>query len=76
MKVQNTSKRVIKLLNGKEKVTLIPGTDAVYDVTDNADVQFFIDAGDLTEVVARPGRKPAKADDKAGDLTEGDKKAE
>lgn len=74
MKVQNKSKRVMKLLNGKQKVTLIPGTDEVYEVTDCADVQFYIEAGDLTEVVTRPGRKPAKADDKAGD--EGDKKAE
>lgn len=70
MKVQNTSRRVIKLMNGKEKVTLVPGTGEVYDVTDNADVQFLIDAGELTEVVARPGRKPAKTAD------EGEKKDE
>lgn len=66
MKVQNTSRRVIKLMNGKQKVTLVPGTGEVYDVTDNADAQFLIEAGELTEVVARPGRRPAKpeGDDK------------
>lgn len=62
MKVQNTSRRVIKLMNGKEKVTLVPGTGEVYDVTDSADVQFLIDAGELTEIVARPGRKAAKVE--------------
>lgn len=62
MKVQNTSRRVIKLMNGKEKVTLVPGTGEVYDVTDNADVQFLIEAGELTEIVARPGRKAAKVE--------------
>lgn len=62
MKVQNTSRRVIKLMNGKEKVTLVPGTGEVYDVTDNADVQFLIDAGELTEIVTRPGRKTAKVE--------------
>lgn len=72
MKVQNTSKRVIKLMNGKQKVTLIPGTGEVYDVTDCPDVQFYLDAGDLTEAVGR--RVRAKADDKADGKTEGDKK--
>jgi len=62
MKVQNTSRRVIKLMNGKEKVTLVPGTGEVYDVTDNADVRFLIEAGELTEVVARTGRKAAKVE--------------
>ncbi len=62
MKVKNTSKRVIKLMNGKEKVTLVPGSNEAYDVTDNADVQFYLDAGDLAEAVAP--RKPAgKAED-------------
>jgi len=60
MKVQNTSRRVIKLMHGKDKVTLIPGTNAVYDVTDCADVQYYIEAGDLAEVVERPSGKPAK----------------
>ena len=67
MKVQNTSRRVIKLMNGKEKVTLVPGTGEVYDVTDNADVQFLIEAGELTEVVARPGRRPAKPEAETND---------
>jgi hypothetical protein len=66
MKVKNTSKRVIKLLNGKDKVTLIPGTDEVYDVTDGADVQFLIEARDLAEVYGKPGRKP-KDDSKGAD---------
>lgn len=66
MKVKNTSKRVIKLLNGKDKVTLIPGTDDVYDVTDNADVQFLIEARDLVEVYGKPGRK-TKDDGKGAD---------
>lgn len=63
MKVQNTSKRVIKLMRGKDKVTLVPGMDEIYDVTDCADVQFYIEAGDLSEVVARPSGKPAKVKD-------------
>lgn len=67
MKVQNTSRRVIKLMNGKEKVTLVPGTGEVYDVTDNADAQFLIEAGELTEVVARPGRRPAKPEAETND---------
>lgn len=67
MKVQNTSRRVIKLMHGKDKVTLIPGTNAVYDVTDCADVRFYIDAGDLTEIVSRTGSKPAKVEDKVND---------
>lgn len=69
MKVKNTSKRVIKLMNGKEKITLVPGTDDVYDVTESADVQFYIDAGDLAEAVVRRGRQTAKSegDDKAGE---------
>lgn len=57
MKVKNTSARVIKLLNGKDKVTLIPGTDDEYTVTDCADVQFLIGAGDLIETYGKPGRK-------------------
>lgn len=60
MKVQNTSRRVIKLLNGKKKVALIPGTGEVYEVTDCADVQYYIELGELTEVSARQGRKPAR----------------
>lgn len=67
MKVQNKSKRVMKLLNGKQKVTLIPGTDEVYEVTDSADVQFYIEAGDLIEVVTRKGAKPVQV---AGDKDE------
>lgn len=62
MKVQNASKRVIKLLNGKQKVMLIPGTDEVYDVTDNEDVRFYIKAGDLVEVVTRTGKAVKVAD--------------
>ncbi|WP_368648980.1 hypothetical protein ABRY95_13835 [Castellaniella ginsengisoli] len=58
MKVKNTSKRIIKLLNGSDKVTLVPGTDEVYDVTDCADVQFLIAAGDLAESYGKPGRRP------------------
>ncbi|KAB1444201.1 hypothetical protein [Bordetella bronchiseptica] len=58
MKVKNTSKRVIKLLNGKDKVTLVPGTDEAYDVSDSADVQAMIKAGELAEVYGKPGRKP------------------
>lgn len=57
MKVRNTSKRVIKLLNGKEKVTLIPGSEEVYEVTDCPDVQYYIGVGDLIEVVARTASK-------------------
>lgn len=64
MKVQNTSKRVIKLLNGKQKVTLVPGSGEVHEVTDNEDVQFYIKAGDLAEVVTRAGKAPAKVADK------------
>lgn len=63
MKVKNTSKRVIKLLNGKDKVTLLPGTDEAYEVSDSADVQFYLDAGDLTEAAPRRGRPPSKAED-------------
>jgi len=63
MKVKNTSKRVIKLLNGKDKVTLLPGTEETYEVTDCADVQFLIDAGDLTEAAPRRGRPPSKPED-------------
>lgn len=57
MKVRNTSKRVIKLLNGKEKVTLIPGPEEVYEVTDCPDVQYYIGVGDLVETVARTAGK-------------------
>lgn len=64
MKVKNTSKRVIKLMNGKDKVTLVPGTDDVYDVTDCADVQFYLDAGDLSENVGRRKSKPEGDGDK------------
>lgn len=74
MKVKNTSKRVIKLMHGKEKVTLVPGTEDVYDVTDNADVQFYINARDLVEVVDRPGRKPAQTNSKAADQKSKDDK--
>ena len=63
MKVKNTSKRVIKLLNGADKVTLVPGTDEVYDVTDCADVQFLIAAGDLAEAYGKSGRKPKREGD-------------
>lgn len=63
MKVKNTSSRVIKLLNGKEKVTLLPGSDEAYDVTECADVQFYLDAGDLAEAVSRRGRPPGKTED-------------
>lgn len=68
MKVKNTSKRVIKLLNGKDKVTLIPGTDDTFDVSDCDDVQFLIAHGDLIEVAgkaagaSKPGRKSKGAD--------------
>lgn len=57
MKVRNTSKRVIKLLNGKEKVTLIPGSDEVYEVSDCLDVQHYISVGDLIETVTRAPSK-------------------
>ena len=67
MKVKNTSRRVIKLLNGKEKVTLIPGTDDVYDVTDSADTQAMIEAGELAEVYERP--KATKAETAKGKAT-------
>src|SRR5690625_6948395 len=70
MKVKNTSRRVIKLLNGKEKVTLVPGTDDVYDVTDSDDVQHYIEARDLIEVVAQRGRAARRSESKpdgAGD---------
>ncbi|MBR8654201.1 hypothetical protein KDH83_12945 [Achromobacter sp. Marseille-Q0513] len=62
MKVKNTSSRVIKLLNGKDKVTLVPGSDEAHEVTECAEVQFYLDAGDLTETAARRGRPPGKAD--------------
>ncbi len=73
MKVKNTSKRVIKLLNGKDKVTLIPGTDDAYDVSDSADVQAMIEAGELAEVYGKPGRKP-KDDSKPDGGQGGDNK--
>lgn len=57
MKVRNTSKRVIKLLNGKEKVMLIPGSEEAYEVSDCPDVQHYISAGDLIETVARTASK-------------------
>lgn len=77
MKVKNTSKRVIKLRNGKDKVTLIPGTDDVFDVSDCDDVQFLIAAGDLIEVAgkavvaSKPGRKPKAADGGDGSASDG-----
>lgn len=80
MKVKNTSRRVIKLMNGKEKVTLVPGTGETYDVTDNADVRYMIEAGDLTEVAERNrkaetnevagGRKPMTVAEIKGALLE------
>lgn len=71
MKVKNTSKRVIKLLNGKDKVTLVPGTDDAYDVSDSSDVQAMIEAGELAEVYGKPGRKAKE--DKAGEGESGGK---
>lgn len=71
MKVKNTSKRVIKLLNGKDKVTLIPGTSDVYNVTDCPDVQFLIAAGDLIKTVGNA----VVVDQPAGDKTDDTPKA-
>jgi len=63
MKVKNTSRRVIDLLRGKEKITTIPGSNEEYEVTDCADVQWYIERGDLIEVFSRPARKTSKADE-------------
>ncbi|MFT0547488.1 hypothetical protein ACMHYO_14295 [Allopusillimonas ginsengisoli] len=62
MKVKNTSRRVIDLLRGKEKITTVPGSGQEYEVTDCPDVQWYIERGDLIEVYSKPGRK-AKADE-------------
>lgn len=62
MKVKNTSRRVIDLLRGKEKITTIPGSNEEYDVTDCADVQWYIERGDLIEVATS---RKAKAEEKA-----------
>ncbi|MGS1116016.1 hypothetical protein [Castellaniella sp. UC4442_H9] len=63
MKVKNTSRSIIKLLSGENKVTLKPGTEDVYDVDDCDDVQYLIARGDLIETTARAARKAAKASD-------------
>lgn len=61
MKVRNLSRHVIKLLNGKDKVTLVPGTDDVYEVSDSKDVQYLIEKGELIEVAApKAASKTAK----------------
>ena len=77
MKVKNTSKHVIKLPNGKAKVTLIPGTGDVYDVSDSADVQAMIASGELIEAPAgKRAKAAAQKDDSekapAGDASAGD----
>lgn len=62
MKVKNTSRRVINLMHGNTKLTLIPGTDEVYEVTDCPDVQWYVERGDLAEAFER---SKSKADSKA-----------
>lgn len=76
MKVKNTSKRVMKLLNGKEKVTLIPGTNEVYEVSDSDVVQFYLENGDLTEAVVRSKGKAGKSEGKSKEKSEDDKQAD
>lgn len=67
MKVKNTSARVINLMHVDTKLTLIPGTDEVYEVTDCPDVQWYIDRGDLAEVFVRPtAEEKPKAEEKPG----------
>lgn len=57
MKVKNTSRRVIDLLRGKEKITTVPGSDEEYEVTDCPDVQWYIARGDLAEAFERSKSK-------------------
>lgn len=69
MKVKNTSRRVINLMHGKVKLTLVPGTDEAVEVDDCADVQWYIDHGDLAEVAVRSKSKLSQGGDGDSPLT-------
>lgn len=50
-------------MRGDTKLTLIPGTGEVYEVTDCPDVQWYIERGDLAEAFDRSKSKFAGGDE-------------